>query len=114
MAHIPTHWLGTGEPLRVPIVLQPDPSDVPPPVCRALFNQQIPCSTSQKAICFRDRFKARFATETCVQLNTSTKLMLFGWLPVTPAPELGLSSLVTVQPSLDATWGGKLYTNCGG
>ena len=75
---------------------------------------QIPCSTSQQAIYFRDRFKARLAAETWVQLNTSTKLMLFGWLPVTPAPELAISSLVMVQPSLDATWGGKFNTNCGG
>jgi len=110
-AHIPSHWLG--ETLRIPMVLQPDLSDVPPLVCTALFNQPIPCTTAQKAIYFRDKFKARLNTETCVNLNASTRLLLFGWLPVTPAAGLAISSVVTVQPKVDATWGGKYFTNCG-
>ncbi len=113
MAHIPSRWLGTGETLRIPMVLQPDMSDVPAPTCTAFFNLPIPCSTAQKAIYFRDKFKARLNVEPCVNLNTSTKALLLGWFPVTPASDLAISSLVTVQPKVDAAWGGKIFSNCG-
>jgi len=113
IAHIPSHWLGDGSTLRVPMVLQPDVSDVPPPVCKNLFNLPIPCTTAQKAIYFREKFKARLKTETCVALNVSTKALVLGFFPVSPASNLAISSLVTVKPNADATWGGKFFTNCG-
>ncbi len=113
-ARIPTHWLGAGDTLRVPMVLQPDLSDVPPPVCTIIYNQQIPCSTSQKAIYFRDAFKARLTSTTCLPLNTSTKSLIQGWFPVTPTSDLAITSVVSVKPAIDVTWGGKFFTNCGG
>ena len=113
-AHIPSHWLGSGDTLRVPTVLQPDMSDVPPPTCTLIFNQPIPCTTAQKAVYFRDKFKARLGAATCVNLSTSTKAMLFGWFPANPATELSITSSVLVNPKVDVGWGGKFLTNCEG
>jgi hypothetical protein len=113
LTHIPSNWLGH-DTLRVPIVLQADVSDVPPPVCKwGLAQQPIPCSSAQKAIYFRDQFKARLNSVSCVTLNTSTQRMLFGWMPTAAPAGLAISSLITAQPKVDATWGGKFFNNCG-
>jgi hypothetical protein len=113
---IPPRW--TSDDLLVPMVLQPDVSSVPAPVCYSyvFVVQQVPCNSGYKARWYRNHFRTAWEQSTCVNLNSRVRQLrvnnLYDYDIVDLPGSLAPIAFATVNPQFDHQWSGKFSPPC--